>query len=1397
MNVKFVGLCIGSSSISFYDGKTGKSIPHNGNPVEVLSKLVPEFLKEGLVVVTGRKARKLLNLPQISEVEATEIAFFKVKDRYDGIEAIVSAGGENFVLYRLNDKGRIVGIFTGNKCASGTGEFFLQQIDRMGLDLSRINEIETDEYYELSSRCSVFCKSDCTHALNKGVPKEFVLNGLGRVMAERIAELVHKARVRKIMIVGGTTRNKLMLRHLSSFVDFVIPEEALFFEAFGAYHWAREYKPSRNGELIFNKMESSFPKLEKLSKYAHMVDFKDMDFQKAKEGDVCILGVDVGSTTTKAVLMRVEDEAILASSYLRTKGDPVGAARKCYKEILDQLDVNVKIIAVGVTGSGRKIVGLHAQTDAVYNEIMAHARAAVKFDPEADTIFEIGGQDAKYTYLVNGVPTDYAMNEACSAGTGSFLEEAAKESLNVHYTDIGDLALKSENPPNFSDQCAAFIGSDVKTAIHEGISKEDICAGLVYSICMNYINRVKGNRPVGKKVFMQGGVCYNRAVPVAMAVLTGKRIVVPPHPGLMGAYGVALMVKDNLKLGFLKPSEYSLKDLIERDVIYRGSFICPGGKERCDRKCPITIIEIDGKRFPFGGACNRYENIRKHVNIDIEKYNYVKKREDIVFQMEKTEGEKKIALSKSLIMNSLFPLFSTFFQSLGFEVVVPERSLRDGWERKNAEFCFPVELSHGYMLEILKKDVDYIFLPRIRGMKVENSKNYNVFCPFVQSEADWLRSAFPELESRNVIVMNFDFSRGFEKEEEKFLELSEILGKTREEGKEAFRKALEVFKERQRKIKELGKEFLKQIEEEEFGVVLLGRSYNAFSSDANLGIPEKFASRGIPIVPFEALPYEGEEGYENMYWTWGEMITKAARFIKKHPKLFALYITNFSCGPDSFIISYFKDIMGTKPSLILELDSHTADAGIETRVEAFIDVVKSFLKVKKADEKKPAKRPKVVGKGKSLKVLTPEGVEIPLSDEKVKLVFPSMGEFGTKALAASFRYHGLKTEVCPPSGDEEFKYGRGNSLSKECLPLQLTLGSLIKYLKDHENEKDLILYFMPNTSGPCRFGQYSVYMDLWLRNNNVDNVALLSLNSENAYAGLGASFKLRAWVSIVISDVLFDVGSALRVLAKDKREASRIFEGVKDMVLDSLANDPLPLVFKKLQSVADIISCVEKDGRFEEAPKVLITGEIFVRWDEFSRKNLEKVFEENGIITHISPVHEWIYYTDYLFLKRYTSPDSKYYQRLLKKIEMWVKRLIEMKIKKIFERTGIYEARPVDIEDLMKSAGKFLHPNLTGEAILTIGTALHEVISEYDGVVLIGPFGCMPSRIAEAITKRGMETIRKRAKGKVKKVMEDVGDIPITFLESDGNPFTPIMETRIEAFMVQVKRVRRYLNSLN
>nr|WP_296904379.1 acyl-CoA dehydratase activase [Thermotoga sp.] len=1395
--IPMTGVCIGSSSVSFYNENEKGNLPHNGDPLALLSSMIPTFLERGPVVLTGRKTREAIDLPQISEAEATEIAYRHLMKKYGQVEAIVSAGGENTVLYRVNEKGIITGIYTGNKCASGTGEFFLQQLQRMGVSLEEANKVNVEDYYELSSRCTVFCKSDCTHALNKGVPKELVLNGLGKVMADKIVELAHKASVRKILLVGGTTRNKLMLKHLKKLLEIVVPEEALFFEAYGAYLWGIASGVETKRTFVVKKEKrTSFPTHEPLRKYAHLVEFKEMPFQEARDGDVCVLGIDVGSTTTKAILMRYEDNAILAGVYLRTLGDPIKAARQCYTSILEQLNgTKVRIIGLGVTGSGRKIVGLYSQTDAVYNEIMAHAKAAAYFDPEVDTIFEIGGQDAKYTYLVNGVPTDYAMNEACSAGTGSFLEEAAGESLRVHYTEIGDLAMKGENPPNFSDQCAAFIGSDVKTAVNEGISKEDICAGLVYSVCMNYLNRVKGNRPIGKKIFMQGGVCYNKAVPIAMAALVGKRIVVPPHPGLMGAYGVALLTKENLELGFLKEREFDLKKLISREVKYRGTFICPGGKERCDRKCEIRIIEIDGKRFPFGGACNMYENVVRHLNVDSTKYNFVKRRERFIFGFERSSRSRKtIGLSKSLAMNNLFPLFYTFLEELGFDVVVPEKSDRRGWEMKNSEFCFPVELSHGYMYDLLSKNPDLVFIPRIRGIKVENSENYNVFCPFVQSEVDWLSSAFPSLKGK-LVTEYFDFSRGDEREQ--FLKLAEKLGKSREEGEKAFERALEIFHERFESIKKQWNDFLRTLEDAEFGVVLFGRSYNAFSSDANMGIPEKFATRGIPIINFDSLPFEKEDGYRNMYWSWGEMILKAARFVKKHPKLFGVYITNFSCGPDSFIISYFRDIMGKKPSLILELDSHTADAGVETRVEAFIDIVRSYLKLKKKDEeRKEIKRPYTILEKGKLYVITPDGKRKTLDDEQVKVVFPSMGQFGSQCLSAAFRYYNVRSDVCPPPDVEEFKLGRGNSLSKECLPLQLTLGSLIKYVREKMNQDEIVLYFMPETMGPCRFGQYSVFMNLWLDRNSVKNVALFGLNSENAYAGLGVAFRIRAWLAVVVSDVFFDVERGVMTLAKDKEEARKVVEGCREKILLSLANDPLGKFFKTLEEVAEILSSIERKMNYESAPKVLLTGEIYVRRDEFSRKNLEELMEKNGIIMHISPVHEWIYYTDYLFLNRLISPNSTTMDRLKKRVEVLVKRYIEKRVKRIMEKTGFYKRHVVNVKEIVESARNYLNPRLTGEAILTIGTILHEIVAHYDGVISIGPFGCMPSRIAEAIVKKGLEEQKRKVKGRIKKVLEEFGDLPVIHIESDGNPFTPTVQSKLEAFMFQVRRLRNYLNGV-
>ncbi|HOJ88514.1 MAG TPA: acyl-CoA dehydratase activase [Pseudothermotoga sp.] len=1372
-----VGICLGSSSVSVYsDADSPLWIQHNGDPISVLRQILKDFPDPIQIAFTGRKLRRYFNAPSISESEACEIAYSHLKEKYHQHQAIVSAGGENFVLYKLDRDGRINGVYTGNKCASGTGEFFLQQLRRMGIDLSQISQFSYNGIYKLSSRCTVFCKSDCTHALNKGVPKEMVLNGLGKVMADKILQLAHSARVNKILLIGGTTKNQLMLRNLEGQIEFTIPQEATYFEALGAYLWIDVHRTwvVNKSSVLSEKLPSAFSRHKPLLNFSSMVEFKQMERGTARSGDECVLGVDVGSTTTKAVLVRISDKKILASSYLRTLGDPVNASRKCYTEILEQIKVPVRIIAVGVTGSGRKIVGLHVGTSAVYNEIMAHARAAAFFDPEVDTIFEIGGQDAKYTYLNEGIPYDYAMNEACSAGTGSFLEEAARESLGIDYTQIADYALKGQNPPNFSDQCAAFINSDIKTAIQEQIDAEDICAGLVYSICMNYINRVKGNRPVGKKLFVQGGTCYNRAIPYAMAALTGKKVIVPPEPGLMGAYGVALMTMENLDKGVLQKSTYDLKELADRQVKYLKPFVCSGGKNKCDRKCTISVIEIDNKRLFFGGSCNMYENIRENRQ-NTEDFDFLRLRERLLYKLPQPNARgKRIGLSRSFAMNSLFPFFSKFFSELGFEVVLPDEPDEQGKDRMGAEFCFPVEQSHGFLISLLKKNPDYIFIPRIKAIRVSNSDTNGVFCPFVQSEADWLKADIPELTNFNLLTCNIDFTEPNEKIIESLDQMLKPIGIQTADVRRAFYCARQAQEDFERNLKQIGKDFLDKVEKTGIGIVIFGRSYNAFLSYANLGVPRKISSYGYPVVSFDALPFADNPGYENMYWAWGEMIIRAANYVKNHPKLFPVYITNFSCGPDSFLLSYFKDVMKDKPALILELDSHTADAGIETRIEAFFDVIRYRKKKQYEDQ---IYKPLSVQINKSGIFISKDSELITWTDKRVRLVFPTMGAFGASCLAAAIEHFGVNTFVCPPMGEIDYKLGRGNSLSKECLPLQLTLGSLIRYLSEYRSKDEITLYFMPQTSGPCRFGQYNVYMKLWLRQNKIKDTAILSLSSENAYGGLGIAFTLRAWIAILISDIYSNIEKSLMAVHTDKQLARNMVQKHQEMIINSLKHDSLKDIFNTLEQISQELASLNLSSAYSKLPKVLLTGEIYVRWDEFSRKRIEELLASEQIILQISPIHEWMYYTDYIFLKKLTSKNSTYIQRAKKKIEVLVKRYFEKKVKKIFAKAGLCDTRMLNVKHVVEHASAHLDPVLTGEAILTIGSTLAEIGEYYDGVISIGPFGCMPSRIAEAIIKSELE----RRKTKTSK------RLPFVSLEVDGNPFTPSVEAKIDSFMVQVK----------
>jgi len=1406
--LKSLGICIGASNLKAAvvsdngDILKSTSISHDSCPQQAFSNTIMELGTSDIDYgyITGRKFRRKINLPSITEAESIESALRLLRSTgkmEESLGAVISLGAENFVLYLLDTDQNICAVETGNKCASGTGEFFLQQIRRMNLSVDEaVNLARESVSYRVSGRCSVFCKSDCTHALNKGIPAQRVTAGLCEMIAEKILDLLEKSSSKSILAIGGLTQVDPIMKIIrGNGYSLHIPECALIFEAVGAAWCALEEKRSFFSHVDYISSHRSFSVHPPLSTAVPKVTFKSIERSSAKSGDELVIGLDVGSTTTKAVALRLSDNAIVASTYLRTNGNPIEASRECYKELHSQLPGNVLVTGLGTTGSGRHIAGLHAGTHFIINEIIAHATAASYFDPLVDTIFEIGGQDAKYTHFTNGVPSDYAMNEACSAGTGSFLEEAAKESLGIDYREIQDYALESQSPPDFSDQCAAFISSDIKTASHEGVSREDITAGLVYSICMNYVNRVKGQRPIGKKVFMQGGVCYNKAVPLAMANLIGVPIVVPPEPGLMGAFGVALEVSRRME-NETEKKYFNLQVLSTREISYGKRFICKGGREKCDRKCEISMLRIEDRNYPFGGACNRYYNLIDKKITDSGRYDFVRVRRNVVFSPSQTRSSAAgtIGLNNSFLMHSLFPLYSTFFSELGLEVILPDKVDSKGVKRKRGSFCYPGEISHGAFYNLLEKKPDFLFLPSIVELPAENTasaqREHQCTCMLLQGEPYYLRSAFGEVEPKLIRAV-LDFSKGFDSQIREFIEIGRQCGFSDSYSRAAYIKAVEKMRQTTITLREEGERILSELEKspDNLGVVLFGRAYNSFTSDANMGIPEKFASRGIPVIPWDMLPFENEKTGLDINWAIGRDLMKSATLVSRKDNLFGVYITNFSCGPDSFLLGYFREIMGEKPSLTLEVDSHTADAGINTRIDAFIDIAERYrsLAGKRHTSPEEFTPAKLQFKRKGAVFISSKGKSFSIYDPSVHLLLPSMGRLTSELMAAVFSGAGIRSTAVPVYNQSTLKTGRANTSCKECLPLILTTGGLLNHLQSRSPDEK-ILYFMPTCWGNCRFTQYRVFLNRMISRRKIPDVALISLSNENGYAGLRLSDSMNLLKSIIISDCMDDIRNALRVLAIDLPSAQKTFQEQWERIIQVFLSRRYKDLYNVLRSVADNLLKIPLRYPLSQARTVSLMGEIFVRRDDFSSNELIEKLSAADIVVKRAPILEWISYCDFNVKKGIYEARFDLKKFLEFRIRNMVQDKYEKRIKSIFARSGLYSFEKMDLDTAIAYGEHFFDVRFTGESILVAGNFFKDILHTIHGAVSIGPFSCMPTRITEAVMAPvANNEIRSRLTGDFS--VKNVSTLPFLSVEIDGSPLSQTLEARIEAFCLQVERI--------
>ncbi len=1000
------GLCQKCKSFRFIDSPAGPLVLSEyrriaGSPMQSTYDLLQEFYEgvpeeaiEG-IRVTGSGSRtiaKILGIYFENEFKAIAQMFSKF---HPEVRTVLELGGESAKYIRLEstaDGGTgIVDYDRSGECAAGTGSFLDQQALRMGYSVDEVGAIVCTAgcAARIAGRCSVFAKSDMIHAQQKGYSPAEILRGLCDAVARNFKAGIVKGREVEApaALIGGVALNDGITRAIRE--AFGLGEADLFVPPY--YAWCGAI-----GAAMLEAAEPrkrTFHEIHRLKQHEHQTRIPDSAPLSMKNvvllrdrvtryepppGDGPIpayLGIDIGSVSTNLVAID-QNCQVIHDIYLRTAGRPIEAVQKGLTELNELWGHRLVIEGVGTTGSGRELIAEFVGADVVNDEITAHKTGACHISQTlggepVDTIFEIGGQDSKFISIENGVVVDFAMNEACAAGTGSFLEEQA-EKLGISIKgEFARLALSAEAPTRLGERCTVFMERDVTGWLHKGETVPNIVAGLAYSIALNYVNRVVRGRRIGDVIYFQGGTAYNDAVAAAFSALLGKKITVPPFNGVMGAIGMALIAKQwhEATRGMTRFRGY---DLTKLEMKTR-DFVC----KACTNECDIKEFTIEGQKSFWGDKCSdRYRKVskssRQPVIDDLFAF-----RDRLMEEMtgpqsppkklDKKPGEIVVGIPRAMSNIDRYPFWHRYFSTIGIRTV-PSRPTdpkiaADGVEMAIAQPCYPIQVAHGHVLSLAEMGVDYILVPnQLNAESAENYDNTAHLCPWNQTLPFVLR-ANPPLEPYwdRILSPTLHFQLGREQVKNALGEMARKLGVKKRTSDAAVDAAYAAQREFQERLLEEGKRAMKILEETgEPGILILGRGYNIYDRNVNCDIPRKIRNYyGVNVIPLDFLvtgrEYIGDL-HESMYWSSGQKILEACRIASRHKNLHLIYISNFKCGPDSYI-KYFARQAAGAPMLVLTFDGHGNDAGYMTRVEAYLDskgILRCYNKVSGSSTSKTA-----------------------------------------------------------------------------------------------------------------------------------------------------------------------------------------------------------------------------------------------------------------------------------------------------------------------------------------------------------------------------------------------------------------------------------------------------------
>jgi predicted CoA-substrate-specific enzyme activase len=1323
--------------------------PHKGNPARALEKALAELqvTSEDRVGMTGSAAGMLAETLGVPLLDLTQCQINASLSRFESASTIIDIGGGSATLVQLDDQGRFQNHATNSLCAAGTGSFLDEQAERLGISYKEMKAFQhIDSPPTIATRCSVFAKSDLIHRQQEGYSKAAMWSGLCKGMTRTLLQtlLNGKPLDGPTVVIGGVAQNLEVLRWLKTeYPEYIlVPEDPHLVAASGAAEKAQHTvshlsstskvagnnrDKNHNHSWSLSIKDSVYPSFETVDNF---VDHENNEVRVVKKissptGSVaCYLGIDIGSTSTKLAIIDQNNE-VLVDIYRKTGGAPIDATKYLFRALQrlgQKLNVSFDIQGVGTTGSGRKMVGKVIGADSIINEISAHVAGAVHTDPSVDTIFEIGGQDSKYMHVIDGHIRDANMNYVCAAGTGSFVEEQANK-LGYAVDKVGQAVL-GLSPPRTSDRCTVFMEQDVTKLVQAGSTPEEALAGVMVSVVKNYLNKVVGNRHRSRqKIFFQGATARNPGLVAAFENLLEVQMVVSPYCHVMGAYGVALLTKQAIeKTGEQTDTRTSFRglDLDSRSISIRKE-VC----ELCQNNCSISFAEIEGLEDTpsWGYMCGRDpEEQRVKVNPNEKP---LRLRQKLWRQagrgVEVPENAPVVGIPQSLTTYTYLPLWQRFFNRLGFNIKLSgpttEKIRTLGTQLCGADFCFPAKMSIGHVASLaLSEGVDFIFMPHMVSEQQNPATTAAKFCPYVQGAPSFIRTALQlnGIDAAHLLSPVIDI-RLMESKTVGLLArvLAGPLNKSRREIRAAWRDGLATQRAFEKECQAEGTRIISQAKLENKKLILLaGRPYNNFDKGLNLGLPQKLAEYGRMVIPLDMLAVDmmtiGER-YKNTFWNYGQKLLAGIQHVADDDSMDAVYLTNFNCGPDSFLLSYAEEILGNRPFLALELDEHGADAGYLTRIEAFFDVLN-----------KPRKKPSARVPFRP----TPSNIK-----DRI-LWIPPMQPLAGPFLSAAFRRYGQKSLPLAQENQESFEIGRALTRGSECLPTSLTIGTFIKSINDHKGPEKHVL-FMPTAEGPCRFGQYCTLHRQILDREGYHDAEILSPSSFNSYQGVEEPVRRYGLKALMIADVIYKAVCKTRPYEVNPGQTNRVLkeeEAKMVKVLES-GGDILTAISEAVEAFA----AIPTSGK--QKPLVGIVGEIYIRCNVFANENVIEAVERFGGEAWLAPISEWILYTA-------ATQNISFKDRSNNLFMKWLANLKNIYLfsqeEKVYQAAGKFLAdrHEPDVRDVIEEGCKLMPIQFEGEAILTAGRAIKFAEQGASMVVNCAPFGCMPGTLTTALFRK-------------------------------------------------------------